>query len=171
LVRPEDRATRDEANRTGWQRFADKWVGRFSGRACFRAHAVGWSVWFTIVLLLYLTAPKAPPPAVVSGTPPAPKSSPAREFATAFFSVDMLTNIVSLEAIILSIFILVAQRRKDEKDSSRENVQYTNTAITAEQSAEILRRLNEWKAELFFELRQARRRESVGAPPPPKPSS
>ena len=132
LVKPEDRAARDKANRNWWQCFADWWVGFFSHRWVFFAHLALWLVWFLVIL--FGPAPTAVKPAPADAVRESVAGGVLREFIT----VDVLTNIVSLEAIVLAIFILVAQRRKEENDNSREQVQFTNTSVTVEQTTLIL---------------------------------
>jgi uncharacterized membrane protein len=54
---------------------------------------------------------------------------------------DLLTNFVSLEAIFLSILVLVAQRMKEHEDESRDEAQFTNTHVGVAQASAILRKL------------------------------
>ncbi|MCI0624082.1 MAG: cyclic nucleotide-binding domain-containing protein [Acidobacteria bacterium] len=135
LVQPEDRAARDKANRTWWQKIAD-WLIRFFARPiCSIGHLIWWVLWFRFLgSEIPLTRIK--------------------------MDVELLTNIVSLEAIVLAIAILVAQRRKEEKDQSREQMQFTNLAFAAEQSTAILFRIIELERALKYDRVKGRLQES-----------
>ncbi len=159
LVRPEDRAARDKASRNWWQSFADSAVDFFSNRWVFSAHIAVWIVWFLAIQCM-------PDPPAVEPAPVAVASKPGVESGLQkIVTVNGLTNIVSLEAIVLAIFILVAQRRKEENDNSREQVQFTNTSVTVEQTTMILQRLVHMEAELRHDRLQATIRERRTQPP------
>lgn len=119
LVQPSDQRRVDSARRTPWQWCADGINWFFAQWWVSLGHILVWAVW--------LVLPYA------SGW-----DDHKRETA-----VTWLTNIVSLEAIVLSIAILVAQRRKEEKDQSRDDVQYTNTHVAVLRTQEILQRIGD----------------------------
>ena len=148
ILSPKARAERDRAERNLWQWFSDGMIWFFSNRWVFVAHLVVWVAWGTIRLL------------------------PANAFpGQSYMTVSVLTNIVSLEAIILAIVILVADRRKDERDESRDDTQHTCNTVTLEQNSVILQQLAELKAELQRERLQARLRQPHAAPPQSAPNS
>ncbi len=119
LVQPSVQRKMDQDNRTGWQRRADQINGFFAKQRASVIHLVIFVSWIFL------------PDSLV------PFVRTRKEW------LDILTLCVSLEAIYLSIFILVAQRRKEEKDQSRDDVQYTNTHVAVLRTQEILRRIGD----------------------------
>lgn len=90
-----------EDTRTTVQRVAD-WIAEFSGSIPFlMMHVVGFTVWILLN---------------VSWVPFAPNFDP--------FPFGLLTMVVSLEAIILSVFVLLSQNRQVAKDRIRSDVEY-----------------------------------------------
>jgi uncharacterized membrane protein len=90
-----------EDRRTRVQKVAD-WIAEFSGSVSFLLlHIVFFAVW----ILLNLSA-----------VPGAPLFDP--------FPFGLLTMVVSLEAIILSVFVLLSQNRQSAKDRIRSDVEY-----------------------------------------------
>lgn len=90
-----------EDTRTTVQRVAD-WIAEFSGSIPFlMMHVVGFTVWILLN---------------VAWVPFAPNFDP--------FPFGLLTMVVSLEAIILSVFVLLSQNRQVAKDRIRSDVEY-----------------------------------------------
>ena len=90
-----------EDNRSIVQRSAD-WIAAFSGSIAFLViHVVIFAVWILLN---------------VEWVPHAPLFDP--------FPFGLLTMVVSLEAIILSVFVLLSQNRQAEKDHVRSDVEY-----------------------------------------------
>jgi len=90
-----------EDKRTTIERAAD-WIAWFSGSIPFLIiHVVIFSVWILLN---------------VEWVPHAPMFDP--------FPYGLLTMVVSLEAIILSVFVLLSQNRQAEKDHVRSDVEY-----------------------------------------------
>jgi uncharacterized membrane protein len=90
-----------EDRRTRVQKVAD-WIAEFSGSVAFLLiHVVIFAVWILLNV-----------PAV----PGAPLFDP--------FPFGLLTMVVSLEAIILSVFVLLSQNRQAAKDRIRSDVEY-----------------------------------------------
>jgi len=90
-----------EDRRTVIQKAAD-WIAAFSGSIAFLVIHI---VWFAAWILLNVNA--------VPGVPPFDP-----------FPYGLLTMIVSLEAIVLSVFVLLSQNRQAEKDRVRSDVEY-----------------------------------------------
>lgn len=90
-----------EDKRSTVQRVAD-WIAEFSGSIPFLAmHIVFFAAWILLNL---------------DGVPGAPLFDP--------FPFGLLTMVVSLEAIILSVFVLLSQNRQVAKDRIRSDVEY-----------------------------------------------
>jgi len=90
-----------EDKRTAIQRSAD-WIAAFSGSIAFLAIHV---VWFLVWILVNTE--------LIPGL-------------TAFdpYPFGLLTMVVSLEAIVLSVFVLLSQNRQIEKDRVRSDIEY-----------------------------------------------
>ena len=125
LVRPQDQRQQNLERRNWWQRGADSFTKFFAGYICFFLHLGLWGVWLF--------------------SPAIPFVEKAKWEAD---HVAWLTNFVSLEAIILSIALLVAARRKEEKDQARDDSQFTNTQVNVNQSSAILAKLAELDAKI-----------------------
>lgn len=90
-----------EDKRTTVQKVAD-WIAEFSGSIAFlMIHIVFFAVWILLN---------------VSWVPFAPNFDP--------FPFGLLTMVVSLEAIILSVFVLLSQNRQVAKDRIRSDIEY-----------------------------------------------
>jgi CRP/FNR family cyclic AMP-dependent transcriptional regulator len=90
-----------EDNRTAVQKAAD-WIADFSGSIPFLLlHVLFFAVWFLLN---------------VPGIPGAPMFDP--------FPYGLLTMVVSLEAIILSVFVLLSQNRQAAKERIRGDIEY-----------------------------------------------
>ncbi len=119
LVSPVDRKRVEEAKQTRWQRLA---------KGCIRQCAKPWvSILHVVLFAGWMLRPR------FSATPWDQASKDAW--------TDLLTNFVSLEAIFLSILVLVAQRMKEHEDESRDEAQFTNTHVGVAQASAILRKL------------------------------
>src|SRR5258706_2680682 len=98
-----------EDNRTAIQRAAD-WIAEFSGSIAFlMIHVVLFFLWIIMN--------------VGNGVPGIPLFDP--------FPFGLLTMAVSLEAIILSVFVLLSQNRQVAKDRVRSDIEY-NVNLKAE---------------------------------------
>lgn len=113
-----------------WQWFTEKSLAISTTVTCFLAHLAIWSYW---ILQDWDT------------------------FKKRFWDIDGLTMLVSLEAIVLSIFILIAQKRAEEKEKSRRDLEFQWASATIE-------RINEVNARL------ANLEQHTGAQPPPHSS-
>ena len=90
-----------EDKRTAVAKVAD-WIAEFSGSIPFlMLHVVGFAAWILLN---------------VSWVPHAPNFDP--------FPFGLLTMVVSLEAIILSVFVLLSQNRQVAKDRVRSDIEY-----------------------------------------------
>ena len=90
-----------EDKRTTVQKAAD-WIAAFSGSILFLAiHIVIFAAWIVVNL---------------GGIPGVPAFDP--------FPYGLLTMVVSLEAIILSVFVLLSQNRQAAKESVRADIEY-----------------------------------------------
>jgi CRP/FNR family cyclic AMP-dependent transcriptional regulator len=85
---------------TPLQRIAD-WIAWFSGSMQFLAVNTAWFTSWIVINTFNVGLPKFDP-----------------------FPFGLLTMIVSLEAIFLSIFVLISQNRQAEKDRLRSNIDY-----------------------------------------------
>lgn len=96
-----------EDTRTGVQRAAD-WIAEFSGSILFLLLHLAWfAAW---ILLNTRLGPALPLVSRVAGFDP--------------FPFGLLTMVVSLEAIVLSVFVLLSQNRQTAKDRIRSDVEY-----------------------------------------------
>ena len=123
-----------EETLTGIQRMAD-WIAWFSGSMPFLALNTAWFVAWIFVNTIDIGI---------------------RQFDQ--FPFGLLTMIVSLEAIFLSIFVLISQNRQAEKDRVRSNIDY-EVNVKAEMEVAYLHektdRLHEKMLEEFSKLRKA----------------
>lgn len=122
-----------EETLTGIQRAAD-WIAWFSGSMPFLALNTAWfGVWIVVNTM----------------------DIGIRQFDP--FPFGLLTMIVSLEAIFLSIFVLISQNRQAEKDRVRSNIDY-EVNVKAEMEVAHLHektdRLHEKMLEEFLKLRK-----------------
>ena len=72
--------------------------------------------------------------------------------------IDGLTLVVSLEAIVLSIFVLISQRRAEDAEKTRKELQFQWASVTVDEVRKLSDRLNGLEVKL-------------GAKLPPHPSS
>lgn len=134
-----DRLKPREDTRGGlWDWFSDRMVTFFAGPTCFILHVVACVLWFVFL---------------------------NRQIRGVTLSLDLLTNIVSLEAIALCIFILVGQRLQDRKVKLRDEELYHWANGTDERTVEILQRLAALEGRLGFE--RLKERHAAGRPSPP----
>lgn len=144
LVRPEDRDAQAECQKTLWQVLCD-W-----------ARQVSTSLWFTLAnLLLWAVWLGFNGPKLLKDLP----------------TIDGLTMFVSLQAIVMTILILVSEVRAEQKAKLREETQFTNTHVAVEQTTVILHRLIQLETELRHyrlkaDLRDRRRTQPQAQPPP-----
>ncbi len=90
-----------EDKRTRVQKIAD-WIAEFSGSIAFLMLHVGWFfVWILVNAGIVSVLPVIDP-----------------------FPFGLLTMLTSLEAIMLSVFVLLSQNRQAEKDRVRSNIEY-----------------------------------------------
>lgn len=90
-----------EDKRTTVQKAAD-WIAEFSGSIPFLMIHVGW-------FFVWIVANAGVLPGIPAFDP---------------YPFGLLTMVVSLEAIVLSVFVLLSQNRQAEKDRVRSNVEY-----------------------------------------------
>lgn len=124
------------------QRSAD-WIAWFSGSMPFLALNTGWFLTWIFINTLDVGIRQFDP-----------------------YPFGLLTMIVSLEAIFLSIFVLISQNRQAEKDRVRSNIDY-EVNVKAELEVAHLHqktdRLHEKMLEEFAKLEKAIESKSVGA--------
>jgi CRP-like cAMP-binding protein len=144
LVRPEDRDALEERNRTVWQAICDR-AKQWSTSLWFAlANVLLWAFW------LSLNGGK-----LIEELP----------------KIDGLTMWLSLQAILMSILILVSEMRAEQKAKLREATQFTNTHVAVEQTTLILHRLLQLEAELRHQrlkagLRERQDRSLLSTPAP-----
>ncbi len=124
------------------QRIAD-WIAWFSGSMPFLALNTGWFVTWVLINTVDVGIRQFDP-----------------------YPFGLLTMIVSLEAIFLSIFVLISQNRQAEKDRVRSNIDY-EVNVKAELEVAYLHektdRLHEKMLEEFVKLEKAIESKRVGA--------
>lgn len=99
-----------EDTRTGAQKAAD-WIAQFSGSMTFLVvHLIFFFVWIVLNVGIDWAAYGAPWLAPLSGFDP--------------FPFGLLTMVVSLEAIVLSVLVLLSQNRQSAKDRIRSDIEY-----------------------------------------------
>ncbi len=116
---------------TPLQRMAD-WIAWFSGSMPFLAINTIWFLGWIVVNSMNVGLPKFDP-----------------------YPYGLLTMIVSLEAIFLSIFVLISQNRQAEKDRVRSNIDYEVNVKAEMEVAQLhdkTERLNERMLESFARL-------------------
>lgn len=131
----------DAARASGWQRISDL-VATIAASQWFTLFHMCWfGVWITFNLLGTLD--------VIP-----------RRLAWDPFPFGLLTMIVSLEAIFLSIFVLVSQNRQTEKDRLRTDLDYQINVRAQSQITDIERQLDR----IEHEVQTLRAASSAGAP-------
>jgi uncharacterized membrane protein len=111
---------REDAKRTLGERAAD-WISARVGSMGFLVLNV---VWFAVWIVINL--------GLIPGVPPFDP-----------FPFGFLTMIVSLEAIVLSIFVLIAQNRSERIDELREEVDLQIDMIAEEELTKLLRMVSQ----------------------------
>jgi CRP/FNR family transcriptional regulator, cyclic AMP receptor protein len=125
-----------EDRRTTVERAAD-WIAAFSGSITFlMMHVVFFAVW---ILLNVNWLPGWRPPMFDS------------------FPFGLLTMVVSLEAIILSVFVLLSQNRQATKDRIRSDVEYEVNLKAELEVAELHEKIDRLHAEALGRLDELRR--------------
>jgi uncharacterized membrane protein len=124
---------------TTWQRVSD----RVAAIAASHAFTVAHLVWFGGWILLNTLAAAGWLPRVLAFDP---------------FPFGLLTLIVSLEAIFLSIFVLVSQNRQAERDRIRTDLDYQVNVKAHVEIVGIVERLDRIERALTRSTRQALRR-------------
>lgn len=94
-----------QANATAWERFSDSIARIAAGRAFMAFHVAWFGGWIICNALAGLHALP-------------------EKFAFDPFPFGLLTLIVSLEAIFLSIFVMISQNRQSEKERLRNDLDY-----------------------------------------------
>ncbi len=125
-----------EDRRTTVERWAD-WIAEFSGSIPFlMLHVVIFAVW---ILLNVNWLPGWKPPMFDP------------------FPFGLLTMVVSLEAIILSVFVLLSQNRQAEKDRIRSDVEYEVNLKAELEVAELHQKIDRLHAEALGRLDEIQR--------------
>jgi uncharacterized membrane protein len=121
-----------EDKRTKIQRAAD-WIAEFSGSIAFLVLHL---VWFFFWIVLNTSWASR---------------IPALEPITAFdpFPFGLLTMTVSLEAIVLSVFVLLSQSRQVAKDKVRSDIEYDVNLKAELEIAELHQKIDRLNAELL----------------------
>jgi uncharacterized membrane protein len=130
----------DEDNRTSVMKIAD-WISEFSGSLPFLfIHCVIFFVWIVVN-----TGPLGR--SILGGWDP--------------FPFGLLTMVVSLEAIILSVFVLLSQNRQVARDRVRNDVEYDVNLKAELEVAELHKKVDHLHGEVLARL--ARIEHRVGA--------
>ena len=125
-----------EDRRTTVERWAD-WIAAFSGSITFlMLHVVFFAVW---ILLNVNWLPGWKPPMFDA------------------FPFGLLTMVVSLEAIILSVFVLLSQNRQAAKDRIRSDVEYEVNLKAELEVAQLHEKIDRLHAESLGRLDEIRR--------------
>ncbi len=125
-----------EDRRTTVERWAD-WIAEFSGSIPFlMLHVVIFAVW---ILLNVNWLPGWKPPMFDP------------------FPFGLLTMVVSLEAIILSVFVLLSQNRQAEKDRIRGDIEYEVNLKAELEVAELHQKIDRLHAEALGRLDEIQR--------------
>ncbi|HEY3571093.1 MAG TPA: DUF1003 domain-containing protein [Thermoanaerobaculia bacterium] len=125
-----------EDRRTTVERWAD-WIAEFSGSISFlMLHVVFFAVW---ILLNVNWLPGWKPPMFDP------------------FPFGLLTMVVSLEAIILSVFVLLSQNRQAAKDRVRGDIEYEVNLKAELEVAELHQKIDRLHAEALGRLDELRR--------------
>jgi uncharacterized membrane protein len=131
-------------NRTRVDRAVD-WVAAFSGSLSFLFLHVGlFAVWITL------------------------NSNPLKHSAVGGFDeypFGLLTMCVSLEAIILSVFVLLSQNRQVARDSVRNDIEYEINLKAELEVAQLHEKFDRLYEQLTRRLANLERSHSLGAPP------
>jgi CRP/FNR family transcriptional regulator, cyclic AMP receptor protein len=121
-----------EDTRTKVQRAAD-WIAEFSGSIAFLVlHLIWFFVWI-VLNTSWVTSIAALEP--VTGFDP--------------FPYGLLTMTVSLEAIVLSVFVLLSQSRQAAKDKVRSDIEYDVNLKAELEIAELHQKLDRLNAEVL----------------------
>jgi uncharacterized membrane protein len=122
---------------------AADWIAAFSGSMPFLGlHVLGFTVWIVLN-----AGPLAKLP--IGGFDP--------------FPFGLLTMVVSLEAIILSVFVLLSQNRQVERDRVRNDIEYDVNLKAELEIAHLHERLDDLGGELLKRLSNVER--ALGAKP------
>lgn len=119
----------DAARASGWQRVSDIVAALAASQWFTLFHMIWFGLWIGINLL--------------GGAGVLPRS-----WAWDPYPFGLLTMIVSLEAIFLSIFVLVSQNRQTEKDRLRTDLDYQINVRAQAQITEIARQLDRIEAQV-----------------------
>jgi uncharacterized membrane protein len=124
-----------EDRRTGVQKMAD-WIAEFSGSVPFLVlHGVWFIVWIGINLKWF---------------PPIPVFDP--------YPFGLLTMVVSLEAIFLSVFVLLSQNRQAAKDRIRSDIEYEVNLKAEMEIAHLHEKVDRFNAQILARLDKVERR-------------
>jgi uncharacterized membrane protein len=129
---PEDRATQEVArleqtakqSRSGIDRFATAITRRAGTGTAILVHAIWFSVWIALNLRLFAIEPFDP------------------------FPFSLLTTIVSLEAIFLTLFVLISQNRMSREADRRAALDLEINILAERESTMTLRILNDISSHL-----------------------
>jgi uncharacterized membrane protein len=134
-----------EDNRTVIQKSAD-WIAEFSGSIAFlMIHVVLFFVWIIMN--------------VGSGIPGIPMFDP--------FPFGLLTMCVSLEAIILSVFVLLSQNRQVAKDRVRSDIEYDVNLKAELEIAHLHEKMDRLTSEVLSRLGKIEKATSLKPAPQP----
>lgn len=86
------------------------------------------------------------------------------------FPFGLLTMVVSLEAIFLSIFVMVSQNRQSEKDRLRVDLDYQVNVKAQTEVMKLVRRLDDIESELHRVHEAVGAKHPAPAPPAPTPA-
>lgn len=130
--------TKADAKRTISEKIADG-IAKYSGSLTFLAFNIIWFLFWILINLGVIPGVKAFDP----------------------YPFGLLTMIVSLEAIILATFVLIAQNRQDQVDDLREEVDLQVDIITEQELTKLLRILTIFLEKNGFDFKNDKELESM----------
>lgn len=130
-----------EDNRTLLQKSAD-WIAEFSGSIPFLGlHVLWFATWISINVELVSFIPKFDP-----------------------YPFGLLTMVVSLEAIVLSVFVLLSQNRQAAKDRVRSDIEYDVNLKAELEIAHMHEKVDRLQADILTRLERIEK--AIGGKPP-----
>jgi uncharacterized membrane protein len=131
-----------EDRRTTVQKVTD-WVAAFTGSLAFLfIHVVVFAAWIIVNM---------------GGVPGVPMFDP--------FPFGLLTTAVSLEAIILSVFVLLSQNRQAAKERVRSDIEYEINLKAELEVAHLHEKVDRLTADVLARLGKIEHRVTSGPPP------
>ncbi len=112
-----------------------EWVAEFSGSIPFLIIHIALFTWWILVNMSYL---------------------PGRVFDP--YPFGLLSMAVSVEAVILSVFVLLSQNRQRRQDQIRSDIEYEINLKAEMEISHLHSKIDQWNSRFFMELREIRKR-------------